>query len=71
MARTGGDASARCGMTHGDRAVFLGEGQRRGKHCDVLAVRGDLSAVAFDDIGGIWCMTAHLHVIPRRPRPDF
>jgi hypothetical protein len=64
-------AAPHLGMAHGDRAVFLGDGQCRGKHCDVLAVRGNLSAVAFDDIGGTWCMTAHLHVIPRRPRPDF
>ena len=27
------------GLCHGDRAVYLGFGQARGKHCDVLAVR--------------------------------
>lgn len=59
------------GMARGDRAVCLGEGQRRGKHCDVLAVRGELTAVTFDDVGPTWCMTSNLHVIPRRPRPDF
>ena len=33
------------GICHGDRAVYLGLGQARGKHCDVLAVRGALASV--------------------------
>lgn len=64
-------AGQRTGLGHGDRAVFLGTGQRRGKHCDVLAVRPPHASVRFDDVGGTLCLAEHLHPIPRRPPPDF
>lgn len=59
------------GVTCGDRALCLGPGQRRGKHCDVLAVRRAFAIVRFEDIGGMLVRAVDLHPIPRRPRPDF
>jgi hypothetical protein len=60
------------GLSHGDRAVLLGErGGPRGKHCTVLAVRRDHANVRFDEFGGMLVHVADLHAIPRRPRPDF
>jgi hypothetical protein len=57
----------------GCRAVFLGRIGPRGRHCDVLSARQIFATVRFDDdpAGPMLCLTADLHRIPRRPRPDF
>ena len=52
----------------GDRAVFLGLGPR-GKHCDVLGVRGPYANVRLECGRGMLCLAADLHPIPRRPPP--
>lgn len=59
------------GIFHGDRAVYLGLGQARGKHCDVLAVRGPLASVRFDGGAACLALAKDCYPIPRRPPPDF
>lgn len=60
------------GLSHGDRAVLLGNrGGPRGKHCTVLHAWGPFANVRFDEIGGMLLLSEDLHPIPRRPRPDF
>lgn len=59
------------GLCHGDRAVYLGLGQARGKHCDVLAVRGVHAAIRFDTGSACLALAKDCHPIPRRPPPDF
>jgi hypothetical protein len=57
------------GLSHGDRVVYLGIGQRHGQHGDALSPRRDFSTIRFDDGTATLCFTAHLHPIPRRPPP--
>ncbi|RZL74928.1 MAG: hypothetical protein EOP66_11400 [Sphingomonas sp.] len=73
MARTPARAAAaaQCVFSHGDRVVFLGQGQRRGQHGDALSPRREFAGVRFDDGERILCLTAALHPIPRRPPPMF
>ena len=59
------------GICHGDRAVYLGLGQSRGRHCDVLAVRGALASVRFDSGAACLALAKDCHPIPPRPPPDF
>ena len=59
------------GVGQGDRAVFLGRGQLRGRHADVLSVRREFARIAIDDGPKVLTLTANCHPIPRRPRPDF
>lgn len=59
------------GVAAGDRAVFLGIGQLRGKHGDVLNARPTFSIVRFDHGVAVLTLTADVHPIPRRPPPDF
>ncbi len=59
------------GIARGDRAVFLGPGQLRGRHADVLSTRRAFTAIAVDDGPRVLTLTVHVHPIPRRPRPDF
>lgn len=59
------------GLCHGDRAVYLGLGQARGKHCDVLSVRGVHASVRFDTGTACRALAKDCHPIPRRPPPDF
>ena len=59
------------GICHGDRAVYLGLGQSRGRHCDVLAVRGALASVRFDSGAACLALAKDCQPIPRRPPPDF
>lgn len=64
--------SNRSGLSHGDRAVLLGDhGGPRGKHCTVLKAFNQFANVRFDELGGMLVLAADLHPIPRRPRPDF
>ena len=58
-------------LVRGFRAVYLGLGQARGKHCDVLAVRGALASVRFDSGAACLALAKDCHPIPRRPPPDF
>jgi len=53
----------------GDRALYQGIGQRRGKQCDVLMARRVHAAIRFDDGIAALCLTADLLVVPRRPAP--
>lgn len=71
MSEAGDKSAATGGAASGDRVVILGGGQTRGKHADVLAVRGQVAAVRLDSGDACWMMTRHLHPIPRRPKPDF
>lgn len=59
------------GLCHGDRAVYLGIGQRRGKHGDVLSPRRVFATIRFDDGQASLALVNDLHPIPRRPPPDF
>ena len=59
------------GIARGDRAVFLGLGQLRGKHGTVLAVRPKITSIRFDTGVAVLTLTADVHPIPRRPPPDF
>ncbi|MCI4653091.1 hypothetical protein [Sphingomonas aquatilis] len=60
------------GLSHGDRAVLLGDrGGPRGKHCTVLKQFSQFANVRFDEVGGMLVLAADLHPIPNRPRPDF
>ena len=60
------------GLSRGDRAVFLGLGQLRGKHADVVSARREFVVLAFDDVPrGTLTLAANVHAIPRRPKPDF
>jgi len=59
------------GIGHGDRFVYLGPGQRRGQHGDVLATRRCHATVRFDDGCAMLCLAADIHPIRRRPAPMF
>lgn len=59
------------GVGAGDRALYQGICQRRGKQADVLCVCRDLARIRFDDGSGGWCLAADLHPVPRRPPPMF
>ncbi len=71
MSGGGGKVAATGGVGHGDRVVILGSGQLRGKHADVLAVRGEVAAIRPDAGDACWTLARDLHPIPRRPKPDF
>lgn len=71
MSEGAGKRAAAGGAATGDRVVILGGGQTRGKHADVLAVRGEVTAIRLDSGEACWTMSRHLHPIPRRPKPDF
>lgn len=59
------------GLQRGDRVVFLGDGQRRGKHADAVNVGDRFATALFDDGPRLLCLARDLHPIPRRPPPDF
>lgn len=59
------------GAASGDRVVFLGIGQRRGKHGDLSSPFKGFCTVRFDDGVPMLCLLKDCHPIPRRPRPDF
>ncbi len=59
------------GLATGDRALFQGIGQLRGKHCDVLSVRRDLVTLRFDSGASVIALVRDCHPIPRRPPPMF
>lgn len=58
-------------LSHGDRALYLGIGSRRGKHCDVIAARPITASVRFDCGAAVLVTTQSLTWIPRRPPPQF
>lgn len=67
-----GDAKvAATGLGRGDRVVLLGIGQTRGKHADVLSVRGAIAAVQLVDGDALLTLARDIDPIPRRPKPDF
>lgn len=57
------------GISHGDRVLYLGIGQRRGQHGEALSPRRDCAGIRFDDGAALTCRTPDLHPIPRRPPP--
>lgn len=59
------------GAAGGDRVVLLGIGQTRGKHADVLSIRGQIAAVRLDSGDAVLTLARDVHPIPRRPKPDF
>lgn len=63
--------SSGSGISAGDRALFLGMGQLRGKHGDVLNTRPKFTTIRFDNGRAVLTLTADIHPIPRRPPPDF
>lgn len=64
-------AATDLGVCHGDRALFLGIGRRHGKQGDVSSPRRELATLRFDDGASLLVRIADLHVVPRRPKPDF
>lgn len=64
-------APAPRGIAAGDRCLYLGIGQRRGKQCDVLSVRRAFACIRFDSGLALLALVADLHAVPRRPPPMF
>ncbi|WP_267382583.1 MULTISPECIES: hypothetical protein [unclassified Sphingomonas] len=55
----------------GDRALYQGAGQLRGKQCDVLAVRRTHATIRFDAGFAVLALASDLLPVPRRPPPMF
>lgn len=70
MSGEGGKAATGL-VCHGDRVLLTGIGQTRGKHADVLSVRGQIAAVRLDSGTAVLTLARDVHPIPRRPKPDF
>ncbi|WP_230630638.1 hypothetical protein [Sphingomonas sp. Leaf37] len=59
------------GIGSGDRVLYQGIGQRRGKQADVLTARRDFASVRFDDGLAVLCRSVDLLCVPRRPPAMF
>lgn len=62
------------GLSGGDRGLYLGIGQLRGRHCDVLFCWGGVTrfaSVRFETGAAVLARAEDIHPIPRRPPPDF
>jgi hypothetical protein len=67
VARADDALVAATGLARGDRCLFLGIGQLRGKQADVLVVRRDFASIRFDSGLAVLALARDCHPVPRRP----